>query len=167
MEQVLDQLKAFISLNPQRAFFEPPASSAAIDAVERAVGLALPRSYRAFLGRFNGGFINICNLSPDESHWTVTAARWNSNWLFGTNDLIKHYEKERSVGGWQRLEYMPICQTSGQELLVFFPREDGSEPPVLDAFHEASEWKVLYRDFPSMLQDYVEREGNIETIASG
>jgi hypothetical protein len=52
-------------------------------------------------------------------------------------------------------------------LLVFFPREDGAEPPVLDAFHEASEWKLLYRDFPSMLREYVEREGNIETIASG
>jgi hypothetical protein len=112
MEEVLDQLQAFISLNPQRAFFEPPASSPAIDAVEMAVGLALPSSYRAFLRRFNGGFINICNFSPNESHLRLTAARWNSNWLFGTNDLIKHYEEARSIGGWQRLEYLPRVMTS-------------------------------------------------------
>jgi hypothetical protein len=66
-----------------------------------------------------------------------------------------------------RIEYIPFAQTSEQESLVFVPGFDGSEPPVLDAFHEASEWAELYPDFPSMLRAYVERDGDIETIASG
>jgi hypothetical protein len=165
MGKTLDRLEAFVAAHPKRAFFEPAADENAIATVEQAIGLKLPPSYRAFLRRFNGGFINICAFGPDDEYWNVKTARWNSNWLFGTADLIKQYDRARTIGGWDRIVYIPFCQTNGKESLVFVPRPDGSEPPVLDAFHEASEWAELYPDFPSMLLAYVEREGNIETIA--
>jgi len=165
MDHTLDQLQAFVAANPTRAFFDPPADEATIAAVETEIGLRLPASYRNFLRRFNGGFINICNFGPEHKYWNVKSARWNSNWLFGTFDLIKHYHSARSIGGWDRISYIPFCQTSGQELLIFVPQPDGSEPPVLDAFHEASEYGELYPDFASLLKAYVEREGDIETIA--
>jgi hypothetical protein len=167
MDETLDQLHAFIVAHPKRAYFEPPADEGAIAGVEQAIGLKLPASYRAFLRRFNGGFINICTLGPDDEIWDLKAARWNSNWLFGTGDLVKQYDRARSIGGWDRIQYVPFAQTNGQESLVFFPRADASEPPILDAFHEGSEWSELYPNFTSMLRAYVEREGNLETIASG
>jgi hypothetical protein len=167
MDDTFDKLQAFVAARPKRAFFEAPADENAIAAVEQAIGLKLPGSYRLFLRCFNGGFINICDFGPDDECWDVKTARWNSNWLFGTADLIKQYDQARSIGGWDHIEYIPFCQTSSQESLVFVPRSDVAEPPVLDAFHETSEWAELYPDFPSMLKAYVDREGNIETIASG
>jgi hypothetical protein len=153
MQQVLQRLQTFVTANPHRAFFEPAASAAAINDVERSIGLTLPPSYRAFLEIFNGGFINICPFGPGHKHWSIKDARWNSNHLFGTDDLVKEYNKMRSIGEWESLPYFPFCQTSGQEWLVFFPSSDGSEPPVLDAWHEASEWKPLYPDFLSLVGD--------------
>jgi hypothetical protein len=167
MDDTLDQLQAYVAANPERAFFEPPADESAIASVEQTIGMKLPASYRAFLRRFNGGFINICDFGPGDEYWDVKTARWNSNWLFGTADLVKEYDRARSIGGWDRIEYIPFAQTNGQESLVFVPRPDGSEPPVLDAFHETDDWAALYPDFPSMLRAYVERQGDIEAIASG
>jgi hypothetical protein len=166
MERILDQLQVFIEMNATRAFFNPPANDAAIDGVEQAIGLSLPKSYRSFLRRFDGGFINICRFGSEDQVWNLKAARWNTNWLFGTDQLIKAYDKARSIGGWERISYIPFCQTSGQESLVFVPAADGSEPPVLDAWHEAAEWAAVYPDFPAMLLAYVDREGNIKTAAS-
>lgn len=167
MDDLLDQLQAFITAHPKRAFFQPPADDETISNVEKTINLKLPTSYRAFLRRFNGGFINIAGFGPDDEHFDIKDARWSSNWLFGTSDLLRQYDNARQMGGWDRISYIPFAQTNGQELLVFIPRPDGSEPPVLDAFHEASEWAQLYPNFPSMLRAYVELEGDIETIASG
>ncbi|HEY1686890.1 MAG TPA: SMI1/KNR4 family protein [Tepidisphaeraceae bacterium] len=167
MDQTLDQLQTFIAANPERAFFNPPAETAAIASSESAIGFKLPASYRAFLCRFNGGFINIYNYGPSDKYWSVKTARWNSNWLFGTNDLVEAYQRVREMTGLERPGYIPFCHTHEQESLVFLPSPDGSEPAVFDASHETGNWLELYPNFPSLLQVYVERKGNIETIASG
>lgn len=38
---------------------------------------------------------------------------------------------------------------------------------ILDAFHEnnADEWGILYKSFKDLLNDYIEKEGQIETVA--
>jgi hypothetical protein len=165
IQRTLDMLQLFIDRNAERAIFQPPAFERSIALLEEQTGLTLPNSYRCFLRRFNGGFINICNIGPNDEHWDEKAARWNSNWLFGTGDLFKAYESARNLGGWEKINYLPFCQTSCQDQLVFFPKPNGKEPEVLDASHEASEWKVIYPSFQSMLLAYVKGGGHIETIA--
>src|SRR4051794_39727668 len=103
MDEALDQLQAYVAAHPKRAFFDPPADESAIAVVEQKIGLKLPASYRAFLRRFDGGFINICDFGPDDQYWNIKSARWNSNWLFGTADLVKQYDCARSAGGWARI----------------------------------------------------------------
>lgn len=164
MDQTLDRLQAFVSANPQRAFFDPPADAAAIAAVESRIALPLPASYRSFLRRFNGGFINISGFGPDDRYWDLKAARWNSNWLFGTEDLVRAYEKARNAGGWAKIEYIPFCQTRMQEALIFIPTAGQPEPPVLDAYPEASESEEVYPNFGMMLRAYVRREGDIKIM---
>ena len=128
--------------------------------------MAIPPSYRQFLRRFNGGFINISASKPGDEYWDLGSARWNSNWLFGTADVLNEFtvlqdrvDEESGI--------LPFCQTSGQESLVFGPAENGDEPPVLDAFHEypSSEWGELYPNFESLLRAYISKKGKIKTIA--
>lgn len=56
--------------------------------------------------------------------------------------------------------------TKGQENLVWDATEENSTK-IVDAFHEnnADEWTVLYSTFEALLEAYVDKEGDIETIA--
>jgi cell wall assembly regulator SMI1 len=59
MESLLDELQAFIDANPLISFFRPGAHESAIDAAETTIGMPIPADYRAFLKRFDGGFISL------------------------------------------------------------------------------------------------------------
>lgn len=172
MDELLARLRAFIAANPSRCVFHPGATESAIEAAESATGVPIPADYRAFLRCFDGGFISVCGERTD-ADWNEAGARWNSNSLYGTEQMVAEFTDQQLiwqsdlgwVGPWP---YLPFCYTTGQEFLVFGPAA-GSTRPVLDAFHEVgpSEWGVLYPSFEALLRAYLDGEGNIETIAAG
>lgn len=168
MDKLLERLAAYIAAHPQTAFFNTPATSDEIAAVESALGVPLPNEYRAFLARHNGGFIDVSEIGPE----ALPDAAWNSNTLLGTVQLMKEYRQWANIGadvfGFQgKWPYIPFCQTEGQELLVFGPSTAGRAAPVLDAFHEMppDEWSERYPSFTAFLEAYLDGEGNVNTIA--
>jgi hypothetical protein len=172
MNELLQRLRDFIAAHPERAFFDAPATPADIATEEATIGVPLPESYRQFLLTFNGGFINISGLQRSEEDWDRGTARWNSNYIFGTKLLAKEYAQLEKLardvfaveGTW---EFVPFCQTSGQEILVFGPRQANQDTPVLDAFHEMppDDWSVLYPSFAHFLKAYIDGEGEASIIA--
>ncbi len=172
MQDLLQLLRKIVAANPQQAFFDVPAQPEEIDALETAIGLPLPKSYRQFLETFNGGFINITRLNPGEQLWNLKTARWNSNDLLGTQAIQKEYyrmaEFARDVFGVEgKWEFIPFCKTSGQEHLVFGPATAPEDSPVLSAFHECppEEWSVLYPNFQEFFRAYLGGDGKLRTIA--
>jgi hypothetical protein len=173
MTDLIERLRRFIAAHPKRAFFDAPASPGAVDGLEAGIGVRLPGAYHQFLLAFDGGFINIAGSSPDDPDWDLGTARWNSNHLLGTAQIQKEHAQWARIGrdvfGVEPWPFIPFCQTSGQELLVFGPVGADGEAPVLDAFHEVppEEWGVLYPDFRAFLSAYLDGEGRVETIAGG
>lgn len=167
---LLDQLAQAIAADPPVWYFDAPADSSAITALEQSIGLALPSSYRRFLSRFDGGFASIAGR-PNQPHWNMKTARWNSNWLFGVQEIARHHKRLLDMLGWGDTPprgwcFIPFCQTKAQELLVFGESDpDTAESPVLDACHEDSPWRMLYPSFAHLLQAYINGRGQIEIIA--
>jgi hypothetical protein len=172
VEALLTRLREFIAANPERCVFRPGATKTAIAATESAIGMPIPADYRAFVECYDGGFISVCGQRGDPG-WDEAGARWNSNALFGTEQLVVEFGDQQQIwqtdlgwaGPWL---YLPFCYTTGQEFLVFGPPGGGTRQ-VLDAFHELrpSEWDVLYPSFEALLQEYLDGEGRIRTIAGG
>jgi hypothetical protein len=128
------------------------------------MGVQLPVGYKAFLGRYNGGFIDVSEIGPD----ALGDAAWNSNNLLSTKQVVKEYRQWAKIGadvfGYRGTwPYIPFCQTEHQELLVLGPSRPGLSAPVLDAFHEMppDEWSVLYSSFTEFLQAYLDGEGRV------
>jgi hypothetical protein len=172
VEEVLTRLRAFVTANPERCSFRPGVTEAALDAAESSLGMPIPDNYRAFLKWFEGGFISLCG-TRDDPGWDETSARWNSNSLFGADQLVAEFADQQLIWqadlGWAGpWPYLPFCYTTGQEFLVFGPPEQSTRP-VLDAFHEVGplEWGVLYPNFEALLRAYLDGEGRIRTIAGG
>lgn len=176
LDDLIDALQARAGANPQRYFFNLPTSTSDLDGLEADLGIRLPRSYRRFLERCNGGFITLLWDTTDEL-WDRETAEWNSNQLLGTDAIRAAYDDLQAIhDGWEgqypewkgQWPYIPLCHTSGQEWLVFRSGSaDAPESPIYDAFHEVwpEEWGVLYHSFRDLLSDYLQREGRIDTVA--
>jgi hypothetical protein len=171
MDELLARLRQYAADHPNRCFFRPAASAAAIAEAEAAIGLPLPNDYKQFLATFDGGFISICG-EPGDEYWTESTARWNSNSLSGVEQLVAEFKDVQLIwkvdlnweGPWP---YIPFCNTNGQERLVFGAPEKSGESPVLDAFHEVGpeEWRQLYPCFAALLSAYLAGDGQMNTIA--
>ncbi len=162
MEATLHLLSAKIVALGERAFFNPPATGDDIKDVEERLNVTFPASVREFYLAFNGGFFADVSWSPDEmkDDHRFEDIQWNSNNIMPL-EYIKSWFGSRYPG------CVPIIHTHTQEFLAFVnPLKDG-ESPVYDAFHEypPHEWGVLYSNFEALLKDYIEKEGDIKTIA--
>ncbi len=170
---VFAKLDALIESYPKQAFFNRPATASAIRDTEKKLGITLPDSYKQFLRRHDGGFFSIAG-SKGDADWDKPSAEWNSNCLFGLKRLAKEFKdlKTRWIVdiGWEGdWNYIPFCQTDGQENLIFDATANkANERAVLDAFHEVGpeEWAPVYPSFLHLLNDYVAKRGKIETIGS-
>jgi hypothetical protein len=171
MDFLLSRLASLTAENPTRCFFNPPATTGDIARAETQLNLVLPNSYKQFLANFNGGFISLVGDFVG-APWDRESAAWNSNTFLGLAELVNAYQEMRDnwqldlnwPGAWP---YIPFCHTEGQEFLVFSQIDAKTpESAVLDAFHEIwpQEWKILYPDFPALLEDYIERKGKIRLV---
>ncbi len=176
MEEVLNRLEVKINADPEHCFFNNPASEDELNNIEYMYNIELPKSYKQFLLKYNGGF--ICNealkkimLEPGGKETVI----WNSLVLYGTAELEKHYE-DLSDKNWKLdrnwkgvYPFIPLASTSINELLIFVnPLTNENESPVFDAFHEdfPTGWGLLYDSFTEFLSAYTRFDGMISTIAS-
>lgn len=148
-------------------FFNPPASSQAIQAVEQENRMTLPSSLRSFLSYYNGGFIwnersrkkleDLKKAAPEEDEFRLK--RSVSRPLFSIEE-IRLWKQGRVR------EVIPFCETyNGEVLTVWSVKHPHQESPVFDAWHEAPLWKweQLYPTFAHLFIDYVELQGAIKT----
>ena len=162
MEATLHRLKDKKARLGVRAFFNAPATENEIRDVEEKLKVVFPVSVRKFYLTFNGGFFaDETWLKEDlEDASRFDNIQWNSNHIMSLQDI-------KSGFGSRYPDCIPLIHTHTQEFLaVINPLKDG-ESPVYDAFHEFSphQWGVLYENFEELLNDYIEQEGNIKTIA--
>lgn len=168
----LDKLRKYVESHPKTAFFGKPATTESIAQLESVIGRALPQAHREFLLTFDGGFISIVGSKGDED-WDVPTARWNSNCFLKVKDIAKEYRQLKKIAStvfeWKDpWHFVPVMQTSGQELLAFAPANRKGESQIVDAFHEVGpeDWSPVFKSFDSLLKAYLSGEGEIETIAS-
>jgi hypothetical protein len=162
MEVTLNRLKDKIARLGCRAFFNPPATEDEIRDVEEKLKIVFPASVRKFYLTFNGGFFADTSWSEkdlnDSKHFETI--QWNSNYIMSLQDIKAGF-------GNRYPDCVPIVHTHTQEFLAIVnPLKDG-ESPIYDAFHEypPSEWGVLYENFEDLLNDYINKEGEIKTMA--
>jgi hypothetical protein len=171
MIRCVERLASYRATFPEKAFFRPPASPAAIEATESAIGLTLPDCYKEFLLVHDGGFIDICFNDPTDPLFRMDTAESNSHSLFGCHEITKSYrdlsefaEPYEWRGKWP---FIPFCRTRGQEKLVFGPPDCDGEMPVIDATEQGAPnngWGVLYPNFEAFLDAYVSGDGDLEVI---
>lgn len=143
-------------LGPEQVTFRafPGASHDEIIALERDLGLGLPRSFKQFLAIWNGVI-----MYEVEGEFGIK--------VFGTNDLR---ERNRI---WVEYELYP--EERMPKLLIFADWRDGdysvfdasqknaeNEYPVLDGNHEFSpqKWEVICHSFAEWLNRLIEDQGN-------
>ncbi len=146
----------------ERAFFKPPVSEDEILDVEKKLKITFPVSVREFYIAFNGGFFadETWNVDDLKDAHQYEAIQWNSNNIMPLEDI-------KSGFGSRYPNCVPIIHTHTQEFLAVVNPLANGESPVYDAFHEypPHEWGVLYSNFEELLNDYIDKEGNIKTIA--
>lgn len=162
MKEVLDRLRDKIVLLKERAFFNPPATEEEIRDVEKKLKIEFSVSLREFYLVFNGGFFaekdwELNDLKNVSQYETI---QWNSNTIMSLEDI-------KSGFGSRYPGCVPIIHTHSQEFLAIINPLVGGESPIFDAFHEypPQEWGILYKNFKELLIDYIDKEGNINTIA--
>lgn len=162
MRTTLDRLKDKIVALGERAFFNPPATEGEIRDVEQKIKIEFPVSLREFYLTFNGGFFadttwTTADLKDAGQYETI---QWNSNNIMPLEDI-------KSGFGSRYPDCVPIIHTHTQEFMAIINPLVNSESPVYDAFHEYPpyEWGVLYDNFEKLLNDYIDKEGDIKTIA--
>lgn len=163
--------------NPRRYLFSPGIGEEDIIRIEKITGLKLPNSYRIFLTHYNGGYILPNTVSGKcLSQEQLEDYRWNSLVIFSLEELYQKYqnlsEQKWKLGyDWEGVyPIIPCCHTRDQEILIFIqPLDSSNESPVFDAFHEdfPSSWGQLYPDFSTFLEEFLDSDGNLSTIASG
>ncbi|AZA98279.1 SMI1/KNR4 family protein [Chryseobacterium joostei] len=160
----------------ERNLFAKGASESEIENFETTLNIKLPLVLKAFYLLNNGGCFadNLFKTEELQNPEDLGSIIWNSNYFLSLKEIIEAYnfdgsftlidyqEQEKYTG--KRL--IPIMHTRGQENLVWDATEVHSTK-ILDAFHEfnADEWKVLYPSFEDLLETYLEKDGDIETIA--
>lgn len=168
-------LEEKIKTRPELYFFNDGAEILEIIDFEVETGIILPYSYKCYISYFNGGFISRFPLeNPSEDIDQLETLEWNSNHIFGLDEIRIHYRKLKGMN-WKNYDenpehypFIPVCQTESGEYLIFVnPLNKDEESPVFDAFHEEfpSSWGVLYDNFSELLNDYVSLEGLIDTTS--
>ena len=162
METTLYRLKNAIARLGSRAFFNPPATEDEIRDVEQKLNIVFPASLRQFYLTFNGGFFadeswlekDVTNVRQRET------IQWNSNHILPLEDI-------KSGFGNRYPKCVPVIHTHTQEFLAICNPLNNDESPVYDAFHEypPHQWGILYETFQDLLDDYINNDGNIKTIA--
>ena len=162
METTLSRLRDSIAKLGSRAFFNPPATEDEIRDVEEKLKIVFPVSVRKFYLTFNGGFFADTSWSEKDlkDNGQFEAIQWNSNYIMSLEDI-------KSGFGNRYPNYVPVIHTRSQEFLVIGNPLKNGESPVYDAFHEypPHDWGVLYDNFEELLRDYIDKDGNIKTIA--
>jgi len=163
MEDILNRLKDKSVELGERAFFNPPATEDEIRDVEARLKIVFPISVRQFYLTFNGGFFAGADWSEEDLKDVrqFETIQWNSNYIMSLEDI-------KSGFGSRYPDCVPLIHTHTQEFLAIINPLKNGESPVYDAFHEYSphEWGVLYDSFEELLKDYIDKEGNIKTIAA-
>ena len=162
MEETFNRLRDKIIRLGGRAFFNPPATEDRIRDVEEKLKIVFPVSVRQFYLTFNGGFFADTSWSEEEltDESRFETIQWNSNHIMSLEDI-------KSGFGSRYPDCVPVIHTHTQEFLAVVNPLKNGESPVYDAFHEypPNEWGVLYGNFEELLNDYIDKEGNIKTIA--
>ena len=162
MEATIYRLKDAIARLGSRAFFNPPATEDEIRDVEEKLKIVFPASVRQFYLTCNGGFFaDETWLEEDLTNTRqLETIQWNSNHILPLEDI-------KSGFGNRYPDCVPVIHTHTQEFLAIVNPLKNGESPVYDAFHEypPNQWGVLYDNFGELLNDYINKEGNIKTIA--
>lgn len=162
-----------------RSFFNAPASPEAIENLEKEANIKLPDNLKKFYLHFNGGFFAREDWSEEylTNKEIFGDIRWNSNYILSIEDMLICYnygdcdfvlfdirERGKNVGK----KLLPFLHTQGQEMLVIDLSDTTKDTPIIDADHEVNsdEWAILYPSFEVFLSHYVDKDGDIETIAS-
>jgi tetratricopeptide (TPR) repeat protein len=176
IEKVLTLLAAENKKQLDTFNFEDPATEENIQRIEHLLGIELPKSYREFLLKFDGGFICTNFLAAKiKLHNDIETAKWNSLNILSLEEMHQEYV-DLSDRNWKMpLDWdgvyplVPFARTNINELLVFVqPLNPEFESPVFDAFHEdpVYDWGVLYDNFSEFLKDYLSQQGMLKTISS-
>jgi len=162
MEATINLFKVKIASVGARAFFNPPASEILIRDVEERLKMSFPASLRAFYLAFNGGFIADDSWTQEELNDAAMfeTIQWNSNHILPLEDVKLGF-------GSRYPACIPVIHTRTQEFLVFINPLKDDESAIYDAFHgwAPDQWGALYSNFEELLKDYIEKEGNIKTMA--
>ena len=162
MEAILNRLKEKIVALGERAFFNLPAGEEAIRDVEERMKITFPASIREFYKAFDGGFFADTTWSFDElkDPRQFETIQWNSNNILSLEEI-------KSGFGSRYHGCVPVIHTHTQEFLVFLNPLKDNESAIYDAFHEFQphQWGALYSTFEELLNDYIDKEGNIKTLA--
>lgn len=173
MRKTLHKLEEYITLHPERCFFNPPTDIDTIERVEMLLGIVIPLSYRGFLLQHNGGCICPPNLARIAQRDGLEAVIQECVFFFGIDDIFDAYQAlEERV--WREEEddmvfpAVPMCSTQNGEILVFAQALVEGETPIFDAFHEEplEEWGLLAPDFIMFLEEYIATDGQPKIIAS-
>ncbi|MDZ7741907.1 MAG: SMI1/KNR4 family protein [Bacteroidota bacterium] len=147
--------------------FNPGASKDEIRKLEEEMNVALPDSFRYFLSHFNGGYIS---LFPKEKKIDPETDAWNSNYILSLLEIRQAYNRIQYKFSENGPRFIPVLHTRDQEYLAFRVPTDEKEKEskLYDIWHEAfpSEWEsqIVYDNFTEMMADYVENNGDINTM---
>jgi tetratricopeptide (TPR) repeat protein len=174
--EVLNALSDKISNKQNQYYFDNPVKEEVVEFLEYKYNIELPKSYKSFLLKHNGGFVCRKSLEKVLSQPNgFETARWNSLEIFGTREIIQHYEKLRDQNwkldwDWKGVyPIIPMGLTDANELLVFInPLDSEDESPVFDAFHEdpTNDWGIISENFTEFLSTFISVDGAMSTIAS-
>jgi hypothetical protein len=169
-ERFLECLEKCAKGPPEEYFFNPPASSQTIAALEAECQITLPDSLRSFLSYCNGGFIwragSLKRFQIVKEQWpeeNEASLKREVSFPFYSAEEICHWYKHGSEYGYGP-GIIPFCETgNGEVLIVWSMTHPYQESPVFDAFHEEAppQWKQVYATFAHLFIDYVENRGNI------
>ncbi len=174
--EILDSFKKKSKQLKERNLFRKGATENEINDFEKYLNIKLPIILKNFYKLNNGGcFADDSWDSTDLTNKSeLGTIYWNSNYFLSLEEIIDSYNfkgKYESINFKEQeketnMRLIPILHTEGQECIVWNATKE-NETPILDAFHEynADEWDILFNSIEELLENYIENEGNIETIA--
>jgi len=168
-----------------------------LETYEKAYGIKLPKSYRQFMERFNGGMISEEEDSfyTDMTEWEPDSQKWSSFYFYNLDEMIEKFRDlrldsflfEKAFSG--NYPVIPFCRVPGYEsngfLFLFSSKGLETESPVFWAgedvcgqiaenFHDFVGWLLEYDGFPpieKVLHTHscldFKRDNEIEKIAVG
>lgn len=172
---IIEKLRSKVVQLKERSLFGDGATEKEIQNFENTLNIKLPPILKCFYEVFNGGCFVDDSWSKEEllNKDEFGSVIWNSNYFLKLDEIVDAYDfgkfgsvdfQEQEKEFSRRL--IPIIHTNGQENLVWDATETDSTK-ILDAFHEfgVDEWDVIYQSFEELLLEYIEKEGDIETVS--